>query len=99
MLRARPRDLQTLSECHLLHPPPSLGSDLERFSLANAALELIEGLTIEGEPNERLYACLHGVLHGLIEVEADQVESLFWYYQLRVLDALGYSPELQQCVG
>ena len=50
------RDLQTLSECHLLHPPPSLGSDLERFSLANAALELIEALTIEGEPNERLYA-------------------------------------------
>lgn len=93
------RDLQTLSECHLLHPPPSLGSDLERFSLANAALELIEGLTIEGEPNERLYACLRGVLDGLIEVEVDQVESLFWYYQLRVLDALGYSPELQQCVG
>ena len=92
------RDIQTLSECHLLYPPPPLDSDLERFSLANAALELIEGLTIENEPNRRLYACLRGVLHGLTEVEVDQVEPLFWYYQLRVLDALGYSPELQQCV-
>ena len=93
------RDIQTLSECQLLHPPPPLNNDLERFSLANAALELIEGLTIENEPNRRLYACLRGVLNGLAEVEVNQVESIFWYYQLRVLDALGYSPELQQCVG
>ena len=93
------RDIQTLSECHLLHPPPPLSNDLERFSFANAALEMIEGLTIENEPNPRLYACLRGVLNGLAEVEIDQVESIFWYYQLRVLDALGYSPELQQCVG
>ncbi len=93
------RDIQTLSECQLLNAPPVFSTDLERFSLASAALELIDGLTIEGEPNPRLYQCLRGVLHGLTEVGIDQVESLFWYYQLRVLDALGYSPELRQCVG
>ncbi len=93
------RELQTLSECLLLSEPPVFGADLERFSLANAALELVDGLTIEGEPNARLYRCLRGVLIGLTEVDIEQVESLFWYYQLRVLDALGYTPELRQCVG
>ena len=92
------RNLQTLSECDLLTPPPVLSADLERFSFGSAAIELIDGLTIEGEPNKRLYQCLSGVLRGLEEVESTQVESLFWYYELRVLDALGYTPELRQCV-
>jgi DNA repair protein RecO (recombination protein O) len=93
------RDLQTLSECELLTPPPVLSNDLQRFSFGNAAIELIDGLTIEGEANKRLYQCLRGVLRGLEEVDSTQVESLFWYYELRVLDALGYSPELRQCVA
>jgi len=92
------RDLQTLSECELLTPPPVLSADLQRFSFGSAAIELIDGLTIEGEPNKRLYQCLSGVLRGLEEVDTTQIESLFWYYELRVLDALGYSPELRQCV-
>ena len=92
------RDLQTLSECDVLKPPPVLSADLERFALGSAACELIDRLTIEGEPNARLYQCLSGVLRGLEEVASEQVESLFWYYELKVLDALGYSPELRQCV-
>lgn len=93
------RDLQTLSECTLLKPAPELSHSLERLSFGSAACELIDRLTIEGEPNQRLYQCLAGVLHGLAEVEPEQIESLFWYYQLRAVEALGYRPELRQCVS
>ena len=89
------RDLQTLSECTLLKPAPELSHSLERLSFGSAACELIDRLTIEGEPNQRLYQCLAGVLHGLAEVGPEQVESLFWYYQLRAAEALGYRPELR----
>ena len=59
---------------------------------------MVDRLTIEGEGNPRLYQCLSGVLRGLAEVESEQVESLFWYFQLRAAAALGYRPELRQCI-
>jgi DNA repair protein RecO (recombination protein O) len=93
------RDLQTLSDCETLHARPQLTEDLERLSFGSAACELIDHLTIEGEANRRLYLCLAGVLEGLSEVESEQTEPLFWYYQLRVSEALGYRPELAQCVS
>jgi DNA repair protein RecO (recombination protein O) len=93
------RDLQTLSECTLLVSAPALSHSLERLSFGSAACELVDRLTIEGENNPRLYQCLVGVLRGLAEVGEDQVESLFWYYQLRAAEALGYRPELRQCIS
>jgi DNA repair protein RecO (recombination protein O) len=92
------REIQTLSECALLRSP-GMAYSLERLSLGSAACELVDRLTIDGEPNRRLYQCLSGVLRGLEEVGPEQVESLFWYYELRVLEALGYRPELRQCVS
>ena len=91
------RNIQTLSECSLVMDPPNVTQDLQRFSLANAALEMVVKITIEGEPNRRLFACLRGVLRGLQEVDVNQLEVLFWYFELRVLDALGYRPELRSC--
>lgn len=91
------RDLQTLSECTLLKPAPDVAQSLERFSFGSAACELVDRLTIEGESNPRLYQCLAGVLRGLAEVAPEQVESLFWYFQLRAAAALGYRPELRHC--
>ena len=93
------RNIQTLSECSLLREPPRVTTNLERFSLANAALELVDKVTVEGEPNSRLFSCLRGVLRGLQEVDVGQLEVLFWYFELRVLDALGYRPELSSCTA
>ena len=92
------RDLHTLSEAELVHSRPALVADLRRLSYAAAACEIVDRLTIEHEASRRLFRCLTGVLGGLEEVEEPQLESLFWYYQLRVAEALGYRPELGVCV-
>lgn len=92
------RDLQILSDCDVLRDHPRLAGDLERLCFGSAACELVDRLTIEGEPNGRLYQCLVGGLGALEEVAPEQVEPVFWYYQLRVSAALGYRPELTQCV-
>ena len=42
------RNIQTLSECSLVMDPPNVTQDLQRFSLANAALEMVDKITIEG---------------------------------------------------
>ena len=93
------RDLQTLSDCDVVRSAHVLLADLERLSLGSAACELIERLTLEGESNKRIYRCLAGVLQGLQEVEANQVEPLFWYFQVRVAEALGYQPQLDRCAA
>jgi DNA repair protein RecO (recombination protein O) len=93
------RELQTLSDCDVLRAFPALLADLERLSLGSAACELVERLTLENEPNRRLYRCLAGVLAGLAEVEPEQAEPLFWYFQLRVAEVLGYRPELRACAS
>ena len=92
------RDLHTLAEAELIRSRPALLADLGRLSYAAAACEIVDRLTIEHEASRRLFRCLTGVLGGLEEVEPAQLEALFWYYQLRVAEALGYRPELQACV-
>lgn len=92
------RDLQTLSECDVVRAFPNLLRDFRRMSFGSAACESVDRLTIEHEPNSRIYKCLIGALTGLEEVEDEQVESLFWYFQLRIAEALGYRPELSGCV-
>ncbi|MFH1571919.1 MAG: DNA repair protein RecO [Gemmatimonadota bacterium] len=93
------RELHTLSDADVVRSFPALLADLERLSYASAACEMVERLTIEHEPNARLYRCLTGVLEGMEEVAGGQVEALFWYFQLRAAEALGYRPELGQCLG
>lgn len=93
------RDLQTLSDAEVVRTHPQLLTDLTRLAYAGAASEMLDRLTIEHEPNERLYACLVGILAGLEEVASMQLESLFWYFQLRVAGALGYRPELVSCAN
>lgn len=93
------RELQILSEGHVLRSFPGLSSQLERLAFGSAACELIDRLTIEHEPNRRLYGYLSGALGALEEVDTEQLEPLFWYYQLRVAEGLGYRPELGRCVS
>ena len=92
------RDLHTLAEAELIRSRPALVADLRRLSYGAAACEIVDRLTIEHEPGRRLFRCLTGVLGGLEEVRETQLEALFWYYQLRVAEALGYRPELRACV-
>lgn len=93
------RDLHTLSDGDASLTHPSLSRDMERLVFASAACELIDSVTLEGESNDRLFQCLTGVLRGLEEVRQTQLEPLFWYFQIRAASALGYRPELVQCVS
>jgi len=93
------RELKTLSDCDVTRSHLGLLSVLQRLCYGSAVCELIDRLTIDGEGgNRRLYRCLAGVLVGLEEVSAPQTETLFWYFQLRMAESLGYRPELGHCV-
>ncbi|HJP33937.1 MAG: DNA repair protein RecO [Candidatus Latescibacteria bacterium] len=93
------RDLHTLTDAETVTARPELLADLRRLSYAAAACEMVDRLSLDHVPNSRLYLCLKGVLTGIEEVATEQLETLFWYFQLRVAEALGYRPELANCAN
>ena len=92
------RELHTLSDCDVLRSGHFLSGSLRRMTYASAACELVDRLTIEHEANQPLYGYLVGVLRALGEIDASQGECLFWYFQLRLAEALGYQPEFSHCI-
>lgn len=92
------RDLHTLSEFELFRERQALGVDLPRFAGASLACELVLRLAPE-ERDERLYRALLGALDALLEAEPADAEAVALAGVWRVVDALGFAPEMGRCVG
>lgn len=79
----------------LLEPFLDLRHDLERWSYAALATELVLELVPEGEPNEEVFSLLKETYVRLSE-ERDALNVLLLFL-FRFLDLLGYLPALDGC--
>lgn len=91
------RGLHTVSQAELLSSFRPLREDLPRMAYASYISELIDAFVDENEPNEALFRT---ILEGftLMAGTGDLELSARWF-ELRVLDILGYRPEFAQCVA
>lgn len=89
-------NLDILSQVETLHACTRVRADLDAFAAAGWAIELLDGLTEEGESAPDIYAALLAFLHG-IESPDTQVETWLAALALALLDAHGYRPELRVC--
>lgn len=96
MLR-RGRELDSVDQCEGQEIFPALWSDLDRMTWAGYATELVESLTVEGEPNQAVFHLLLQTL-GLLETTA-QLELVARGFELKLLTILGYRPHLDTCVN
>ena len=95
LLLYRGRDLDIVSQAESVEPLAPLLADLDRASQAMAALEAVDQLALEREPNPTLYRMLVGVLRTIAErPSALIVPAFFW----KLLAAEGLRPELDACV-
>jgi DNA repair protein RecO (recombination protein O) len=92
LLLYRGRDLDIISQVEPLAP---LLSSLDRASQAIAALEAVDQLGLEREPNPRLYHMAVGVLRTVAERPAALNVPAFY---LKLLAAEGLEPQLDACV-
>lgn len=92
------RDLHTLSEFELIRERQSLGVDLARFAGASVCCELVMRLAPE-ERDPRLYRTLLAGLDALVEAEPDEVRAVALVVNWQVVRILGFTPELDRCVG
>lgn len=92
------RDLHTLSEFDLIRERQALGVDLARFAGASVACEIVMRLAPE-ERDPRLFRTLVAGLDALKEGRPDEVRGLSLAVNWQVVRVLGFTPELDRCVG
>ncbi len=97
VLLAQGRNLYILTQAEGLDLHPHLHHDLERFAQAAYVVELLDRFTYEGESQPSAYRLLVDTLSRLDRGE--RAELTLRYYELHLLDLMGYRPQLFACVA
>ncbi len=89
-------NLDVLTQAQSLETYPRFRDDLTAFASAGWAVELLDGLSEDGEAAPDAYAALVSFLGALNQRAADP-EPLLSALALNLLDLHGYAPELWRC--
>lgn len=98
MLIAKGRSLDIISQAEMLNPYLAIREDLERGAYANYAAELLDRFTFESEATgtQTLFALLDACFSRLCS--DNDPRRVIRYFELHLLDELGFRPELEECV-
>lgn len=92
------RTLDILVQAELIDPYLGLRDDLRRAAYANYAAELLDRFTADEDiAQAELFALLHHSLRRIAEAADLRLAARF--YELRLLDLVGFRPELMECVA
>lgn len=95
LLLVRGRELDIVSQAESVEPLAPMLSTLDRASQGMAVIEAVDQLSIEREPDARLYHMLVGVLRTIATAPSPlNVAAFYW----KLLAAAGVGPELDVCV-
>jgi DNA repair protein RecO (recombination protein O) len=95
ILSARGRELDVITQVEAIDPYTGLRSDLDLVGRAAYTIELIDQFTVDGESNVELFSLLINTLERL-SAGMDR-SSVLRHFELRLLDQVGYRPELFRC--
>jgi len=93
---AEGRNWPLVSQAEAQHIYDDLKKDLETLGYASYAVELVERFTFEEEENAPIFNLLKNTLTRLNR--GDPASLVIRYYEIRLLDQLGFRPELNNCV-
>jgi DNA repair protein RecO (recombination protein O) len=95
LLLYRGRELDIVSQAEAVEPLSPMLSSLDRASQGLAALEAVDQLSLEREPNPQLYKMLVGVLRTIgADPSPLNVPAFYW----KLLAREGFHPRLDACV-
>ena len=93
---AKGRDMDIITQAETVNGFMGLREDLERVAYANYIVEVLDRFTYEEGPNLGVFRLLVNTL-GRLEKQ-DNLETVIHFYEIRLLDLLGFRPELFHCV-
>ena len=95
LLLYRGRELDIVSQADSVESLTPMLSSLDRASQGMAAIEAVDQLALDREPNPRLYKMTVGVLRTIAERPSPlNVPAFYW----KLLAAEGLEPQLDRCV-
>ncbi len=95
LLLAQARGAPIVAQAEAVEVFPSLRADVTRYAYATQVAELVERLVWEGEHYPGLYPALLDALRGV--AHEPQPDWPVRYFELRLLDWVGFRPELGHC--
>jgi DNA repair protein RecO (recombination protein O) len=95
MMLAKGRNLDIVRQSQAIDVFPDLKGDLWRMACGLYILELVDSFTAENDENRPLFDLLLDALKWLCQ--SDNSESVLRYFELHLLDYLGYRPQLHRC--
>jgi len=87
------RDMQTVSKANFATTYKNIHGDLKRIAYGMAVVELTEKTITDYDPHSELFIELLNILHT-IDTRAEQLNLVYWYYQIKLLTLLGFKPDL-----
>ncbi len=94
---AQGRNLHIVTQAESREHYAALSEDLLSLGYASYVVELLDKFTYDGEENRAIYRLLRDTLQRLSQEH--QAEIVVRYYEIRLLDLLGFRPELQKCLN
>ena len=94
---ARGRNLDTVIGSQTINSFLPLKSDLQLTSQALYAVELVDLFTADNDENHPLFQLLLETMHKLCQ--GNNNELILRYFELHLLNLVGYRPQLGQCVS
>ena len=95
---AKARDLPIITQAETIDPHPFLRENLVMIGYASYVVELLDKFTYEEGENLSLFNLLNNTLTRLENPGSDLLLVLR-YYEMRLLDFVGFRPELFHCVS
>jgi DNA repair protein RecO (recombination protein O) len=96
--RERPRsDLAFIERCEFLQALSQFGTDLDRFAAGSYILELTDRVVMGRETGREVFDLVESAL-ALLESNGANA-AVLRAFELHILEAAGYRPELERCRG
>jgi len=94
------KSMDTVTQCELIAGFPKIRDNLERLAYAGYLTELTAWMLPEKDPQQEVYFLLLTILYYLEAAKAkDLIELITRFYEIRLLNLMGYRPELDFCVN
>jgi DNA repair protein RecO (recombination protein O) len=97
LLLAHGKDLPLITQAETIEAYFPLREDLIRTTYASYVIELLDRFTYEEGEHRALYRLLTDTLMRLCQ--SDDLDLVVRYFEVRLLDLVGFRPQLFQCVG
>ena len=96
LFMAMGRNMDIITQAETINPHMGLRQDLQLVGMAAYVLEVLDCFTFEEGQNIAMFRLLSNTLTRL-ESQAD-AKTVVHYYELRLLDLLGFRPQLFSCI-